>query len=70
LLAPLAEKGVSMTRLESRPARGWGGKRWEYVFYLDIDGHQDDPLIAEALTALAQRADFMKRLGSYPKAVY
>jgi chorismate mutase/prephenate dehydratase len=70
LLAPLAEQGVSMSRLESRPARNWGGKRWEYVFYLDIEGHQADPAVARALDALEQRADFIKYLGSYPKAVY
>ena len=70
LLAPLAEQGVSMTRFESRPARSWGGKRWEYVFYLDIDGHQQDAAVAQALEALEHRADFLKRLGSYPKAAY
>jgi chorismate mutase/prephenate dehydratase len=38
LLAPFADNGVSMSRLESRPARGFGGSRWEYVFYIDIEG--------------------------------
>lgn len=71
LLAPLAEQGVSMSRFESRPAQhSWGGKRWEYVFYLDIEGHQQDAAVAAALAALEQRADFVKHLGSYPKAVY
>lgn len=70
LLAPLAEQGVSMTRFESRPARSLSGSRWEYVFYIDIEGHQDEPAVASALAELENRAGFVKRLGSYPKAVY
>lgn len=70
LLAPLAEQGVSMTRFESRPARNWSGSRWEYVFYIDIEGHQQDAAVAQALEELGRRAGFVKRLGSYPKAVY
>lgn len=70
LLTPLAEKGVSMSKLESRPARALAGSRWEYVFYIDIEGHRQDPAVAEALEELKQRAGFVKELGSYPKAVY
>lgn len=66
LLAPLAKHGVSMTKLESRPARSGS---WEYVFYVDIDGHQDDDRIAAALAELKQVASFVKILGSYPVAV-
>lgn len=70
LLAPLAENGVSMMRLESRPARAWsGGKQWEYVFYIDVEGHRDDPAVAAALVELRQRAGFVKELGSYPQAI-
>ena len=65
LLTPLAKHGVSMTRLESRPARTG---RWEYVFYIDIEGHQIDPKVARALTALGNKAAFLKVLGSYPVA--
>ena len=68
LLAPLAEHGVSMTRFESRPARGFGGGRWEYVFYVDVEGHQQDTAVARALEELAQHAGFVKILGSYPAA--
>ena len=70
LLAPFADNGVSMTRLESRPARGFGGSRWEYVFYIDIEGHRSEPAVARALEELRHRAGFVKELGSYPKAVY
>ena len=65
LLTPLAKYGVSMTRLESRPARTG---RWEYVFYIDIEGHQLEPQVAKALAALGRKAAFLKVLGSYPVA--
>jgi chorismate mutase/prephenate dehydratase len=52
-----------MTRLESRPART---ARWEYLFYVDLEGHQHDANVAAALRELADEAAFMKNLGSYP----
>lgn len=67
LLAPFTEYGVSMTRLESRPARH---TLWEYVFYVDIEGHRQDADVAQALAALAQQAAYLQVLGSYPVAVY
>lgn len=67
LLAPFSEAGVSMSRLESRPARH---TLWEYVFYVDIEGHRDDPDVARALAELGRRAAYLKVLGSYPAAVY
>jgi chorismate mutase / prephenate dehydratase len=70
LLAPLMEHNVSMSRLESRPARGMGGGRWEYMFYVDIEGHRSDERIAAALAGLNERASFVKILGSYPVAVF
>jgi chorismate mutase/prephenate dehydratase len=66
LLAPLAQHGVSMTKLESRPARSG---MWEYVFFVDIEGHQRDEKVAAALCELKQVAAFVKVLGSYPVAV-
>ena len=66
LLTPLARHSVSMTKLESRPARSGS---WEYVFYVDIEGHRDDAKVAAALAELAQSAAFVKILGSYPVAV-
>lgn len=63
LLSPLAKHGVSMTRLESRPARTG---RWEYVFYIDIEGHRAEAHVAKALAALEGKAAMLKLLGSYP----
>jgi len=67
LLLPFSHAGVSMSRLESRPARN---ALWEYVFYVDVDGHHDDPAVKAALAELAGRAAYLKILGSYPTAVY
>ena len=66
LLAPLAEHGISMTRIESRPSRRGN---WDYVFFIDINGHRDDPDVAAALATLQAEAGMYKELGSYPKAV-
>jgi len=65
LLEPLAKHGVSMTRLESRPARTG---LWEYLFFVDLEGHRDDAPVAAALAELRVRAPFLKLLGSYPAA--
>lgn len=63
MLAPMAENGVSMSRLESRPARTG---QWEYYFYVDLLGHQTEPAVQATLAALKQRSAFFKVLGSYP----
>jgi chorismate mutase/prephenate dehydratase len=64
-LGAFAERGVNMTKLESRPRRD---RFWEYVFFLDIDGHADDEIISKALADLVRRAAFVKVLGSYKGA--
>jgi chorismate mutase/prephenate dehydratase len=69
LLTPLKNHGVSMSKFESRPARGFGGSRWEYVFFIDVDGHRQDAAVARALEDLRGCVGFLKELGSYPKAV-
>lgn len=66
LLSPLAQNGVSMTRIESRPSRTG---LWEYVFFLDIEGHMDDANVVKALDEMSAEASFLKLLGSYPRAV-
>lgn len=66
MLAPLARRSISMNRIESRPARQGS---WEYVFFIDIDGHAQDPNVREALVELEREAGFLKWLGSYPRAV-
>jgi chorismate mutase/prephenate dehydratase len=65
LLQPLADHGISMNKIESRPSQG--GK-WAYVFFVDIDGHQQDPDVVKALNELKHQAALFKILGSYPKA--
>lgn len=69
LLSPLAANGVSMSRIESRPSRSARNSLWEYFFFIDIEGHRDDPAVANALAELSTNAPFMKILGSYPMAV-
>ncbi len=66
LLEPLAEHKVNMTRIESRPSRK---RKWDYVFFVDVEGHVLDPAVARALAALESRASLFKVLGSYPRAV-
>ena len=65
LLVPLAQHQVSMSRLESRPARSG---LWEYLFFVDIEGHRSDDNVARALEEVRDRATFLKVLGSYPRA--
>ncbi|HEX4023572.1 MAG TPA: prephenate dehydratase [Steroidobacteraceae bacterium] len=66
LLEPLAQAGISMSRIESRPSRR---RKWDYVFFIDIDGHAEDAHVRAALEALEQRASLFRVLGSYPRAV-
>ena len=66
LLKPLAEHGVSMTRIESRPSRR---KNWDYVFFIDLDGHAEEAPLVDALKELESRSSLFKVLGAYPKAV-
>ena len=65
LLQPLSESGVSMTRIESRPARQ---ANWQYVFFIDIDGHLEAEAVKSALLLLEKEAGFFKLLGAYPKS--
>ncbi|MDD1768303.1 MAG: prephenate dehydratase [Methanomassiliicoccales archaeon] len=64
-LGVFAEHSVNLTKLESRPRRD---RAWEYVFYVDIDGHLDHPNVSGAITDLVRRASFVKILGSYRRA--
>lgn len=66
LLEPLARHGVSMTRIESRPSRR---RKWDYVFFVDIDGHAEDDKVSAALEEMRKHADLFRVLGAYPKAV-
>ena len=66
LLEPLAEHRISMTRIESRPSHR---RKWDYVFFIDFEGHADEPHVAKALSELKQRSSLFRVLGSYPRAV-
>jgi chorismate mutase/prephenate dehydratase len=67
LLLSFSHAGVSLSRLESRPARN---TLWEYVFYVDIEGHRETATVQRALDELGRSAAYLKILGSYPVAVY
>ena len=71
LLTPFAKHGVSMTKLESRPAKiaSMPGT-WEYLFYVDIEGHQQDTVVAKALDELKSIAPYLKIFGSFPVGDY
>ncbi len=64
-LNEFSSRGINLTKLESRPRRN---RPWHYVFYLDFDGHWQDPSCQQALVGLLARAAFVKLLGSYPAA--
>lgn len=64
LLLPFSEFGVNLTRIESRPSRR---KAWEYVFFIDVLGHVEDPKLAHVLEKVAEHCTELKVLGSYPQ---
>lgn len=66
LLEPFHRHGISLTRIETRPA-GQGG--WSYLFYIDFEGHSDDAGVQQVIAELEQHSTELKLLGSYPKAV-
>ena len=66
LLEPLAKHRINVTRIESRPS---GRRKWDYVFFLDIEGHAAEPRIAKALASLKKRASLFRVLGAYPRAI-
>jgi chorismate mutase / prephenate dehydratase len=63
LLRPFASHGLSMTKIESRPSRR---KAWEYIFFVDIEGHMEEERVKKAIEEITGRCLFMKVLGSYP----
>lgn len=65
LLEPFASHGVNMTRIESRPSRQ---EIWEYIYFIDIEGHIQDDAVKKSLQALQKHVHFLKHLGSYPRA--
>ncbi len=65
MLKPFAERGISLTKIESRPSRK---KAWEYHFFVDIEGHIADRKVKEAVSELGESCLFIKVLGAYPTA--
>jgi chorismate mutase/prephenate dehydratase len=63
ILEPFARRGLNLTKIESRPARR---RPWEYVMFVDLEGHRDTPAVASALDEIGERSLFLKVLGSYP----
>ena len=66
LLQPFAEHNINMTRIESRPSRR---KNWNYVFFIDIEGHAEESPVSDALAKLETNSSLFKVLGAYPKAI-
>lgn len=64
-LEPLYRNKINMTMIESRPT---GQKLWEYVFFIDVEGHNEDPEVKRAVKEMRKHCLFMKILGSYPEA--
>ena len=64
MLKPFAEQQINLTKIESRPSKK---KVWEYIFYVDLEGHASEPRIQDALESLREECVFLKVLGSYPK---
>lgn len=64
MLSPFAKRNINLTKIESRPLKT---KAWEYVFFLDLDGHIDDKNVFDAVEELRKKSVFLKVIGSYPK---
>jgi prephenate dehydratase len=65
VLRELAERQINLTKIESRPRRN---RPWHYLFYVDFEGHEEEPAVQEALLGILKLASFLKVLGSYPAA--
>jgi chorismate mutase / prephenate dehydratase len=63
ILEPIVTNGINLTKIESRPAKS---RAWEYVIFVDVEGHRDTPSVAAALREIAERTIYLKILGSYP----
>ncbi len=64
MLKPFSQHQINLSKIESRPSKK---KPWEYIFYVDLEGHQEDPTVEQALKELEEGCVFLKILGSFPK---
>jgi chorismate mutase/prephenate dehydratase len=67
LLSHISERGINMTKIESRPSRR---RAWDYIFFVDVQGHMTDPPIVAALEEMKPHTTFLRVLGSYPIDTY
>lgn len=65
VMGELAQHNLNMTKIESRPRRN---RPWHYLFYVDFEGHEEDPHVQQAMLGILKKASFLKVLGSYPAA--
>ncbi|MCD4689620.1 MAG: ACT domain-containing protein, partial [Desulfuromonadaceae bacterium] len=65
MLKPFSNRGINLSKIESRPMKK---KAWEYVFFLDMDGHVQDPMVAEAIEELRGCCQELRVLGSYSRS--
>ena len=63
ILEPFVKAGINLTKIESRPAKS---RAWEYVIFVDFEGHRETPTVASALQEIGARTLYLKILGSYP----
>jgi len=66
LLKPFADAGLNLTRIESRPSRR---RNWDYVFFIDVDGHAAEPPLADALNQVSEISSLFRVIGAYPRAI-
>jgi len=65
ILEPFVRAGLNLSKIESRPAKS---RAWEYVIFVDFEGHRETPAVAVALREIGERTLYLRVLGSYPAA--
>jgi len=66
MLEPFAASSINLSKIESRPIKN---KPWEYMFFLDLKGHKEEPRVKQAIQQLEEKSVFLKVLGSYPSEI-
>jgi chorismate mutase/prephenate dehydratase len=65
VLKPMSDNGLNMVKLESRPTKH---QNWSYFFFVDVEGHIEDPAVSDTIAEMKQICLYLKYLGSYPRA--
>lgn len=63
MLTPIRKYGINMTKIESRPSKK---RAWDYYFFIDVEGHMENPKVKKMLKEMENKVKFLKILGSYP----